>query len=168
MNAVDPFSRSEDIIKILNKQGVFLTVKDRSGILNTMTIGWALFGIIWREPTCMIAVKSSRYTFKLLENADDFTVAIPFTDMKKQLVFCGTHSGSNTDKYKECGLNTTLAKNVVSPIIDLKSSRQYECKIVQMTAMDKNRLDSQYQKTIYQDGAYHTYYFGKIVACYEI
>jgi flavin reductase (DIM6/NTAB) family NADH-FMN oxidoreductase RutF len=167
-NITDYFSRYEEIIKKLRSQGAFLTVKDRSGRVNVMTIGWGLMGIMWRDPVFMVAIRSNRYTFGLLENADDFTVTIPFSNMSEQLVYCGTHSGSKVDKFKECNLRTMLAENINSPVLEIKNSRQYECKIVQMSAMDKNRLNSQYDIDLYQDHSYHTYFFGKIVACYEM
>jgi flavin reductase (DIM6/NTAB) family NADH-FMN oxidoreductase RutF len=168
MKIVDAFSKYDDVVKALDKHGVFLTVKSREGKLNAMTIGWALMGIMWRKPILMVAVRSSRYTFGLLENAADFTVTVPYSDMSKQLTYFGTHSGSNIDKFKESGLSTISGKNVTSPIVDIKDSRAYECRIVQKTPMDKDRLDIQYDQTIYQDKIYHTYFFGEIVACYEM
>lgn len=168
MNNVGYFSRYENIIDTLSTQGAFLTVKDRSARLNTMTIGWALLGIMWRKPIFMIAVRSNRHTFKLLEDADDFTVTIPFADVKEQLIFCGTNSGAVIDKFQKGGLVTIPAVQVNTPIIEFKNSCCYECKIVQISAMDKTRLSAKYDQEIYQDRSYHTYYFGEIVACYEI
>ncbi len=167
MDTANYFSACDKVMKVLSTQGAFLTVKDRTGKVNVMTIGWALLGIVWRDPILMVAVRPSRYTFGLLENADDFTVTIPFSDMGKELVFCGTYSGSKVDKFKEGGLNTIFAKKVNSPIIDIKNARHYECKIVQMSALDKKRLNGQYDEKLYQDRQYHTYYFGKISDCYE-
>ncbi|MBU0744340.1 MAG: flavin reductase [Gammaproteobacteria bacterium] len=168
MNTIDAFYKYENIIKSLDENGAFLTVKSREGKLNSMTIGWALLGIMWRKPILMVAVRPSRYTFELIENADDFTVTFPYSDVSKQLTFFGTHSGRSMDKFKESGLTTLASKNVKSPIIDIKDSRSYECKIVQKTAMDKDRLDLQYNQMVYQDNIYHTYFFGEVVACYEM
>ena len=168
MDTKNYFSDCDNVMKMLSDQGAFLTVKDRTSRINVMTIGWGLMGIVWQDPIFMTAVRPSRYTFSLLENADDFTVTVPFSDMNKQLVFCGTHSGSKTDKFKEGGLNTLPAKNVNSPIIETTNARCYECKIVQMSAMDNKRLNKRYDEKLYSDVSYHTYYFGKIVACYEM
>ena len=167
MKPINHFQALDDTLKYFDDRGAFLTVKSRSNEVNVMTIGWALFGVIWREPTLMVAVRPSRYTFKLIENADDFTVTVPFAGMNKQLAFCGSHSGSDTDKFKECDLVALPSQKVHSPIIKAKAARYYECKIVQATAMDKDRLDSVYNQNQYLDHSYHTYYFGKIVACYE-
>jgi len=155
------------VFEQLQKDGAFLTVKNRQGEVNAMTIGWALFGIMWRVPVVMVAVKASRYTFNLIENADDFTVSVPFSSMKKELFFCGTHSGSNMDKFKEGNIETVSAQKVGSPVIAMQKGRNYECKIVQATAMDKNRLLAQHVQGTYQDDVYHSYYFGEIAACYD-
>jgi len=167
MQSVNQFKKIDDILENVSK-GVFLTVKNRQGELNTMTIGWLMSGIVWSVPTLMVAVRSNRYTFKLIENAEDFTVTIPFSDMNEQLVFCGTHSGCDTDKLKACSLVTLPAQKVASPVIAAKTARYYECKIVQATAMDKNRLAPKCDQEFYKDKAYHTYYFGEVVACYEV
>ena len=62
------------------KNGAFLTVKSGEAI-NTMTIGWATIGYVWRKPIVMIAVRLSRHTFSIIEMAEDFTVSIPYSDM---------------------------------------------------------------------------------------
>lgn len=116
----------------------------------------------------MVAVRPSRYTFKLIENADDFTVTLPFSDMSEPLMFCGTHSGKDIDKLKGANIVTLPAQKVSSPIIEAKSARYYECKIVQASAMDKNRLEPKCIQEFYKDNSYHTYYFGEVVACYEV
>ncbi len=85
------------------KQGAFLTVRAEEA-LNTMTIGWATIGYVWRRPVFMVLVRDSRHTFGIIEKAADFTVSVPMTDMKDAIMFCGTKSGRDYDKYKECGL----------------------------------------------------------------
>jgi flavin reductase (DIM6/NTAB) family NADH-FMN oxidoreductase RutF len=165
MKAVNAFNSLDNILMLL-KQGAFLTVKNQAGLLNTMTIGWATIGYIWRAEIMMVAVRPTRFTFDIIDKAKDFTVTIPFEDMSKALNFCGTNSGLNVDKFKECNLTIEPGQKVNSPIIKI-SGRHYECKIVQAVAVDKSRLDPGYQKTVYQDNAYHTLYFGEIRACYE-
>ena len=166
MESINNFQALDSILENIRK-GAFLTVKNRHDELNTMTIGWVMFGILWRKPILMVAVRPNRYTFQLIEKANDFTVTFPFSDMREQLNFCGVHSGRNMNKFKECGLVTQAAKKVNSPIVVAKAARYYECQIVQATAMDKEGLNQKYDKDVYQDKSYHTYYFGEIVACYE-
>lgn len=167
MNIVDPFDNYGQIINSLNK-GVFLTVRDRAGEVNTMTIAWATLGVIWQVPVLMVMVRPNRYTFALIENADDFTVTFPFVDMKKQIEFCGTRSGRDVDKFNGCGLKKMSAQKVASPIIEVTRGRHYECEIIQATSLDKARLDLVCDEKNYRDNSYHTYYFGKVVSCYEL
>ena len=87
------------------KKGAFLTVKSGQA-RNTMTIGWATIGHVWRKPVIMVAVRLSRHTFSIIETAEDFTVSIPSSNMKKEIMFCGTKSGRDHNKFKECNLQT--------------------------------------------------------------
>jgi flavin reductase (DIM6/NTAB) family NADH-FMN oxidoreductase RutF len=155
---------AEENIKRIRK-GAFLTVKGGKA-LNTMTIGWATFGFIWQKPIMMVAVRSSRHTFGIIEAAEDFTVTVPSSDMGKETTFCGTKSGRDVNKFKMCNLETTGGRQVVSPIIKTPG-HHYECKIVYKSAMNPAYLDKEYDTSLYPQKDYHTLYFGEILACYE-
>jgi len=147
------------------KRGAFLTVK-ADDVVNTMTIGWATIGYIWQRPVFMVAVRDSRYTFTLLEKTDNFTVTIPAGDEQNQAVtFCGTKSGRDFDKFKECNLLPKQARCTESPIVGIPGIH-YECKIVYKSAMNNAFLDSDLEK-LYPKKDYHTLYFGEILATYE-
>lgn len=146
-------------------KGAFLTVKSDDSI-NTMTIGWATIGFVWRKEVFMVAVRDSRHTFNLIEKSNDFTVTIPTDASSKDAVmFCGTKSGRDYDKFIECGLQTRKAVTVDSPIIDIPAIH-YECKIIYKSAMDNTNLDEKLEK-LYPAKDYHTLYFGEILACYQ-
>lgn len=161
LQSMDIAKEAMDIIK----KGAFLTVKAGNKI-NTMTIGWATIGHIWLKDVLMVAVRESRHTFSLIEKADNFTVSIPTSDLKKEVMFCGTKSGRDFDKFKECKLKTSISKKVDSPVIDIPGYH-FECKIVYKTAMDPKFLDTVYDEKLYSDKDYHTLYFGEIKACYK-
>jgi flavin reductase (DIM6/NTAB) family NADH-FMN oxidoreductase RutF len=161
---VDYMTVAEDTINNI-KRGAFLTVKSGDQ-LNTMTIGWATFGVVWSKPIMMVAVRSSRHTFGIIEAAKDFTVTVPAGDMHKEIAFCGSKSGRNMDKFKMCNLETTESRQVVSPVIRTRG-RHYECKIVYKSAMDPAYLEKDYDSSLYPKKDYHTLYFGEIQACYE-
>jgi flavin reductase (DIM6/NTAB) family NADH-FMN oxidoreductase RutF len=156
-----------DIVPAVMKQipgGAFLTVAAKRQ-QNVMTIGWALVGILWRKPVMMVAVRNSRHTFGLIEDADSFTVSVPTKDMHKELECCGTRSGSAVDKFKECKLASGKAKKVSSPVLDLPGYH-YECRRLYKSALDPKLLDKELHD-LYPKKDYHTLYFGEIVACYE-
>jgi len=147
------------------KKGAFLTVKANETV-NTMTIGWATIGFVWQKPIFMIAVRDSRYTFTLMEDTDNFSVSIPAGgEYNKAIAFCGTKSGREFNKFKECNLKTKPSTKIDSPIIDIPGIH-YECRIVYKSAMDSSLLDKSLVG-LYPEKDYHTLYFGEVLACYE-
>jgi flavin reductase (DIM6/NTAB) family NADH-FMN oxidoreductase RutF len=164
MRDVDFMATYEGVMKQI-KEGAFLTVKAGEA-LNTMTIGWATLGFAWKKPMMMVMVRDSRHTFSLIEKAADFTVSVPAAGMKKEIAFCGTKSGRDVDKFKECKLKTAPSRQVVSPIIQIPGIH-FECRIVYKNAIDPSRLTREFDP-IYPEKDYHTLYFGEIQACYEV
>ena len=163
MQAVDYREVAATVVKKI-KQGAFLTVQ-AGETLNTMTIGWATIGLAWRRPVLMVMVRTSRHTFGLIERAADFTVSLPAGDMQKEILFCGTRSGREVDKFAACGLKTSPSRAVVSPVIDAPGLH-FECRIVYKSAMDPGALIPDYA-ALYPDEDYHTLYFGEILSAYE-
>jgi flavin reductase (DIM6/NTAB) family NADH-FMN oxidoreductase RutF len=121
---------------------------------------------VWQKPIFMIAVRNSRHTFTIIENADDFSVSVPLKNMSDQIRFCGTKSGRDMDKFKECNLTVKNSQTIFSPIIEL-SGIHFECKIVFKSAMDPKFLNDEFEK-LYPEKDYHTLYFGEIINCYEL
>lgn len=146
------------------QEGAFLTVAAK-GRTNVMTIGWALVGILWQKTVMMVAVRNSRHTFGLIEEAESFTVSVPTKDRKKELDLCGTLSGRAVDKFKECRLATRKAQKVSSPVLDIPGYH-YECRRLYKSALDPKMLDKSLEE-LYPKKDYHTLYFGEIVACYQ-
>lgn len=149
----------------LHKRGAFLTVKDGNKV-NTMTIGWGTIGYQWNRPIFTVLVRESRYTYELIEKANEFTVSIPLDDaLKAALAFCGSKSGRDYDKIKECNLAIEPGKTISTPII-ADCQLHYECKIVYKEAMNPELLSDEVKNANYKSGDYHTTYYGEIVDCY--
>ncbi|MGD9677031.1 MAG: flavin reductase family protein [Vulcanibacillus sp.] len=156
----------EIVFKNLFSKGAFLTV-DSGEKVNTMTISWGSIGYMWRRPVFMVLVRSSRYTYEIIENSDSFTVSIPFDneEMSKALKICGTKSGRDIDKTNEANITFIPSKEVDSPVVD-NCNIYYECKIVYKQKMDPSLILDDNIKSLY-DNDFHTLYYGEIVACYE-
>jgi len=163
MKECDPFAASQTVMTRIQK-GAFLTVK-AGDALNTMTIGWGQIGFIWQRPVFMAAVRDSRHTFTIIEKASDFTVSVPKAGMKEALLFCGTKSGRDVDKFKSCDLLPVAAQQTVSPVLKL-AGIHLECLIRCKAPMNPALLDKALEE-LYPAKDYHTLYFGEIVACYE-
>ena len=159
------YLKDADAVMAEITKGAFLTVRAAEQ-LNTMTIGWATIGFVWKKEIFMVAVRDSRHTFELMEKSRDFTVTVPADgSFRKEVMFCGTKSGRDLDKFAECGLKVKDAQNVDSPIIDIPGTH-FECRIVHKSPMDPALLHDDLQG-LYPDKDYHTLYFGEILDCYE-
>jgi len=168
MKNVNYLSVAEEVIQQIKSKGAFLVVKSKDGEkINVMTMGWAAIGYMWRKPIMTIMVRKSRFAHRIIEKASSFTVSIPGDDLGEALNFCGTKSGRDVDKFKECNLITIPAQKVDTPIINI-SGFHYECKIVYKSETNPDFLCKEYRERFYADNDYHTFYFGEIVDCYKL
>jgi len=167
MKYVNYLSIAEKVLQQIKSKGAFLITKSQDDAkINVMTIGWASIGYMWRKPIMTVMVRKSRFTHHIIEKAESFAVSIPGDDLEEVLDFCGTKSGRDFDKFKECNLTIVPAQKVDTPIINL-SGFHYECKIVCKSEMNPDFLCEEYKEDVYADNDYHTFYFGEIVACYK-
>ncbi len=156
---------SAEILAQLPK-GAFLTVR-YGNRTNTMTIGWGTFGVIWASPVFVAAVRTSRYTFKLIERAADFTVSFPHPgEYRKELGYCGSHSGKDVDKFAECALRLREARNTDTPVLEIPGIH-LECRIMFRGAMDPDLMHPDLME-YYPNADYHTFYFGRVETCYRL
>jgi flavin reductase (DIM6/NTAB) family NADH-FMN oxidoreductase RutF len=156
----------EKNMECLHKKGAFLTTKagDKT---NTMTISWGSIGFVWGKPMFTVLIRNSRHTHGIIEKAKEFTVSVPVKDnLKKELAVCGTKSGRDIDKFKECNLELQDGKDISTPVIK-GCGAHYECKVMYKHDMSPNLLDESLDKSCYGDKDYHTIYFGEIVNYYE-
>lgn len=155
---------SQEALEQLRK-GAFLTVKDENEV-NTMTIGWGSISVVWNKPIFMVAVRYSRHTYNLIENAKEFTVSIPLdNDLRKELAYCGSKSGRDVNKFEECDLTLIEGQKLSTPIIG-ECELHYECKVVYQQAMEPATLDDTIKQRCYKDNDYHVLYFGEILDSY--
>jgi flavin reductase (DIM6/NTAB) family NADH-FMN oxidoreductase RutF len=155
---------SKELLEQLPK-GAFLTVKSGDNV-NTMTIAWGSLGFMWYKPVFTAMVRYSRHTYDLIEKSEDFTVSLPLNgQLKEALGICGTKSGRDVDKFKECNLTLKDGDTVNSPIID-ECDLHVECKIMYKQAMDENNLAEEVKNKAYANGNYHVIYYGEIKKIY--
>lgn len=104
LQKVDPAVLTPEVLSVFGTSNALLTAGDRSKC-NTMTIGWCGLGRIWNVPACTVYVRPERYTYEFMERCGYFTVSVLPKAMKSTvLAYCGTRSGRDVDKFKECGL----------------------------------------------------------------
>ncbi|MCQ5375395.1 MAG: flavin reductase family protein [Methanomassiliicoccales archaeon] len=86
------------------------------GVRNIITVG-IVHAMSLKPPIVGIGVVPSRYSHKLLQKYEDFSVNIPGKDLVKEVMYCGTKSGKDVDKFKETGLTPIKGKKISSPCI---------------------------------------------------
>lgn len=101
---IDPMELDKNPFEIM-EEGVLVAagLDDR---VNTLTVGWGGFGSIWGRKVAFMAIRPERFTFKFTEEADSFSVTIlPGDERGREILdYCGTYSGRDHDKIKDCGL----------------------------------------------------------------
>ena len=132
---------------------------------NTMTVGWGTLGVLWRKFIAIAYVKPNRYTYQFTNDSKYFVLAW-FDDSPKSreiLKICGTKSGKDIDKDKECDLTP----------FEIDGGIGYEearllivCEKIYQDDFQKDAFLDQTYNEIYQDGLLHRRYIGNIVGIY--
>jgi len=99
---------------------------DEEGVPDAMPAGWCMFTS--HDPTMMaVSIGFQRYTHELLENSKEFVLAFPGKSQKEDVLYCGTKSGREVNKFEETGLETAPPSQVEVPLIE-DSVACFECK----------------------------------------
>ena len=104
LQPIDPKTLLTESLNVFDEQKALLTAGNQENC-NTMTIGWAQLGTVWGVPICTVYVRPERYTYDFMEAQDYFTVSVlPAEHKKTTMAYCGTKSGRDVDKFKDCEL----------------------------------------------------------------
>jgi len=109
------------------EQVALATTVSKSGKSNVIALGWAM-PTSFEPPMAAISVGKSRYSHQLLVEVPEFVLCFPSVHQKDAMVFCGTHSGRDHDKFAETGLQAVPARRVRPPVID-GSVAAFECRV---------------------------------------
>lgn len=144
MKKVDP---EQAIDKKYPEWIVMVVTADEDGTPNAMPAGWCMFTS--GDPTMMAtSIGFERYTHNLLENSNNFVLAYPSKNQKEDVLYCGSHSGANVEKFEETDLEPVKASVVDAPLIE-GSVACFECE-------KKGTLDT----------GDHTIFAGEVVAAH--
>lgn len=98
------------------RDGFLLVSGDFSaGTYNCMTVGWGGLGCMWDRPVAIVAVKPTRHTFGFLGRFPSFTFCHFAPELRKSLLYLGTHSGRDGDKVQASGLTPVPSTSVAAP-----------------------------------------------------
>lgn len=162
---IAPNEFNKEMLEQLRK-GIFMTTK-KGDKVNTMTIGWGGINVIWYKYVFIAYVRYSRDTYEMLENNDEFTISVPLTkDLKQELAYCGTKSGRDTNKIKDCNLSVVPGRTTNTPVIG-DCDLHYECKVIYRQAMEPSQITQAVKDKYYTTHNYHVVYYGEIVDSYQ-
>lgn len=166
LHRLENIELTPEIFSVFRRQPPLLTAGDRESC-NTMTIGWCQLGRLWSIPVCTVYVRPERYTFQFMESHDYFTVSVlPLSHKQTTMQVCGTKSGRDIDKVKECGLTLRYGAGD-APFFDeaewvLVCQKIYVQNMDPACVLDQEAILSHYGKK----GGWHRIYTGKIVEAY--
>ena len=114
-----------------------ITCGDIEGKSNIIAVSFCM-PVSKEPPLIACAIGKDFYSSKLIEETKEFIVNVPPKELKKQIYYCGFHSGYQVDKFKETTLTPQPAEKVRVPIID-ECIAHMECKVKQQVETgDKN------------------------------
>ena len=162
-NEIDPLTIDENVFKMI-KDDWFLITAGNMGNFNTMTANWGGLGFLWKKKVCFIFVRPTRYTYQFTEENEYFTLSFFSEDYRETLDYCGTVSGKDIDKVKECGLNPV---ELLPGVISFKEANLVlTCKKMYYQDINpENFFDLSTDKN-YPLKDYHRMYIGEILKAY--
>lgn len=151
---------NENAVDLFKNRWGLVTAGDKEG-LNTMTVSWGAVGELWGKDMATVYIRPQRYTEEFLNSNDYFTVSFYPADMKKQIHgVCGSKSGRDIDKVKEC--NITPCFDEKAPYFE-EAELVLICRKVAKSKFDPAEfIDKAIDGTWYPDNDYHYVYYGEI------
>jgi flavin reductase (DIM6/NTAB) family NADH-FMN oxidoreductase RutF len=107
---------------------VLVVSSDREGRPNIITLGWNM-PTSRTPPLAVISVGVTRYSHGLIHDGGAFVLVFPSIEIEGAVLYCGTHSGREVDKFQETGLTPLPAQHVAPPLIK-EGVVNMECKVV--------------------------------------
>lgn len=167
---INPFDYAGDIFKAL-PTGILLT-SEAEDCVNAMTIGWGALGIEWGTPIFTAYVRTSRFTYELIERTGEFTICAPYgekysKEVAKAVGFCGSKSGRDVDKLAKVGVHLVEPEIVRPPAIK-EFPLTFECRAVFSQLQPVKEISSKFKKFYPDAEDAHVAYYGEILKAYII
>jgi len=115
----------------------YLVTCGSSGQANIIAVSFCM--PVSREPSMVAcAIGQKTYSCELIQQTREFVINVPAQELKRQIYYCGLHSGRDVDKFKESGLTPLPARHINTPII-AECLAHMECRVEQsLGAGDKH------------------------------
>lgn len=105
---ISPKEIKGNLIDKISNEWMLITAGDADAH-NMMTASWGFMGEMWGNDTAMVVVRPQRYTMEFIQRKDYFSISF-YGNNKDVHKICGSKSGRDIDKTKECGLTAIFDK----------------------------------------------------------
>ena len=90
-------------------------------------------------PMLACAVGHGSHSCGIIDRTGEFVVNVPPRDLKREIYYCGFHSGKQVNKFQETGLTPQAARQVDVPVIG-ECAAHMECRVEQVTDAGDKRI----------------------------
>ena len=158
---IRPEEIDQNLFTMLNDQWMLVTAGTPEHC-NTMTASWGGLGVLWRRNVAKCVVRPQRYTMEFIEREGYYTLSFFGKNCREELAFCGSRSGRDVDKIKECGF-TVAAGAGNAPYFE-EADLVLVCRKLYWQDLDETRFtDPAIQEQCYPERDFHRMYIGEIV-----
>ncbi len=156
---VDPRKLDQNVFSVIGDQWMLITAGTKERC-NTMTASWGALGVLWGVPMATIYIRPQRYTKEFVDGQEYFTLSFFPEQYRKALSLCGSKSGRDVDKVRECGF-TVAAADCGAPHFE-QAELVLVCRKRMAVPMDPALMPEDMKEKWY-DNDYHTMYWGEVV-----
>ena len=157
---MDPKNLDQNVFSLIGDRWMLITAGTQEKC-NTMTASWGGLGVLWGKPVATVYIRPQRYTLEFVEQEDYFTLSFFGEEHRKALALCGSKSGRDMDKVKECGFTVATAEG--APYFK-EADLVLVCKKAYWQDMDPTHfLDGEIDGKWYPEKDYHRIFIGEIV-----
>ena len=157
---IDPKQITQNPFAMIGEQWMLITAGSGEKC-NTMTASWGGVGVLWQAPVATCYVRPQRYTKQFLDAQEYFTLTFFGEEHREALKLCGTKSGRDVDKVKECGF-TVKAAACGAPYFE-EAELVIVCRKRYVQDFDPAAIPDDVKEKQYPNRDYHTMYIGEIV-----
>ena len=146
-------------VEMINDEWALLTAGTVDDY-NTMTVSWGALGELWSKDCAFAFVRPQRYTYEFMEKNDYYTLTFFDGGYKKEMGFCGSHSGRDVDKAAQTGLQAVRVGEGVS---FAQAKTVLVCKKIAVQDIKPEGFLDESIHGEYPSNDYHRVYIGEIV-----
>ena len=160
LQKIDPKTLTMNPFTLIGDQWLLITAGTPEHC-NTMTASWGGLGVLWGAPAATIYLRPQRYTKEFVDNNDYFTLCFFDESYRKALNLCGSTSGRDVDKIKECGF--TVQAGAGNAPYFAEAELVLVCRKAYWQDMDPTHfLDDEIDGRHYPKKDYHRIFIGEI------